>query len=184
MAPRAVRAHTCGHRGRVGRCQSRAWRAQRQSQREKCVRNKNVSSCTQTPAFLFLNSNTKISYSFGASSDSWAFLHWLQPIYNFGGKSVGRRFLFVSISIIDSIAAGLSAAVLSTKLLQEKKKKKNYKKNFFKGTLLKAGRAKIELASCVLVCGTCLHMTGTWKYHTSRWQLAVHVSRGFCCGFL
>jgi len=65
-----------------------------------------------------------------------------------------------------------------------KKKKKNYKKNFFKGTLLKAGRAKIELASCVLVCGTCLHMTGTWKYHTSRWQLAVHVSRGFCCGFL
>lgn len=67
---------------------------------------------------------------------------------------------------------------------RKKKKKKNYKKNFFKGTLLKAGRAKIELASCVLVCGTCLHMTGTWKYHTSCWQLTVHVSRGFCCGFL
>lgn len=46
----------------------------------------------------------------------------------------------------------MSAAVLSTKLLP-KKKKKNYKKNFFKGTLLKAGRAKIRLASCVLVCG-------------------------------
>lgn len=145
MAPRAVRAHTCGHRGRVGRCQSRAWRAQRQSQREKCVRNKNVSSCTQTPAFLFLNSNTKISYSFGASSDSWAFLHWLQPIYNFGGKSVGRRFLFVSISIIDSIAAGLSAAVLSTKLLQEKKKKRIIKRISLKGLFSRLGELKLNL---------------------------------------
>lgn len=144
MAPRAVRAHTCGHRGRVGRCQSRAWRAQRQSQREKCVRNKNVSSCTQTPAFLFLNSNTKISYSFGASSDSWAFLHWLQPIYNFGGKSVGRRFLFVSISIIDSIAAGLSAAVLSTKLLQEKKKR-IIKRISLKGLFSRLGELKLNL---------------------------------------
>jgi len=145
VAPRAVRAHTCGHRGRVGRCQSRAWRAQRQSQREKCVRNKNVSSCTQTPAFLFLNSNTKISYSFGASSDSWAFLHWLQPIYNFGGKSVGRRFLFVSISIIDSIAAGLSAAVLSTKLLQEKKKKRIIKRISLKGLFSRLGELKLNL---------------------------------------
>lgn len=32
-----------------------------------------------------------------------------------------------------------------------RKKKKNYKKNFFKGTLLKTHRAKIRLASCVLV---------------------------------
>lgn len=133
--------------------------------------------------FSFSTVTTKISFL-------WCVIRFLglstvaSPIYKFGGKSVGWRFLFVTISTIDSIALGLSAAVLSTKLLQKKKKKKNYKKNFFKGTLLKAGRAKIELASCVLVCGTCLHMTGTWKYHTSCWQLTVHVSRGFCCGFL
>lgn len=183
MAPRAVRAHTCGHRGRVGRCQSRAWRAQRQSQREKCVRNKNVSSCTQTPAFLFLNSNTKISYSFGASSYSWAFLHWLRLFINLGGKAWGSDFFLFLFQSLIVLQQDCQLLYYQPNCFR-KKKKKNYKKNFFKGTLLKAGRAKIELASCVLVCGTCLHMTGTWKYHTSRWQLAVHVSRGFCCGFL
>lgn len=67
------------------------------------------------------------------------------PIYKFGGKSVGRRFLFVSISIIDSIAAGLSAAVLSTKLLQEKKKKRIIKRISLKGLFSRLGELKLNL---------------------------------------
>lgn len=53
------------------------------------------------------------------------------------------------------------------------RKKKKYKNNFFKGTLLKAGRAKIRLASCVLVCGHVLAHDRNMEI--SRFTLAV------CC---
>lgn len=55
----------------------------------------------------------------------------------------------------------------------KKKKKRNYKKNVFKGTFLKAGRAKISLASCVLVCGHVLAHDRNMEI--SRFTLAV------CC---
>lgn len=82
------------------------------------------------------------------------------------------------------MAAGLSAAVLSTKLLQKKKKKKGIIKRIsLKGHFSRLVELKLDLPAVFWFVGTCLHMTGTWKYHALLWQFDVLVSRGVCYGF-
>lgn len=78
------------------------------------------------------------------------------------------------------MAAGLSAAVLSTKLLQ---KKKIIKRISLKGHFSRLVALKLDLPAVFWFVGTCLHMTGTWKYHALLWQFAVLVSKGFRYGF-
>lgn len=109
------------------------------------------------------------------SSDSWAFLQRFCLFINFWGKkcaaAVSFLFLFKS-----SIVWQRDCQLLyyQPNCFKKKKKKRNYKKNFFKGTLLKAGRAKIRLASCVLVCGHVLAHDRNMEI--SRFTLAVWCS--------
>lgn len=63
------------------------------------------------------------------------------------------------------------------------------KKRIIKGISLKGHfsrlvELKLDLPAVFWFVGTCLHMTGTWKYHALLWQFAVLVSRGVCNGFL
>lgn len=105
---RTVGAHPAGgpgegaawHRARCGRTPAGiaaawAWRAQRKSQPEKCVRNKMFPLVRKPLHFSFSTATTtKISFL-------WRVIRFLglstvaSPIYKFGGKSVGRRFLFL-----------------------------------------------------------------------------------------
>lgn len=52
-----------------------------------------------------------------------------------------------------------------------------------KGHFSRLVELKLDLPAVFWFVGTCLHMTGTWKYHALLWQFAVLISRGFCYGF-
>lgn len=64
----------------------------------------------------------------------------------------------------------------------QKKKKRIIKRISLKGHFSRLVELKLDLPAVFWFVGTCLHMTGTWKYHTLLWQFAVLVSREFWYG--